>query len=245
MNATIKLEKRHFPVLLNQLESIISPLYGGTFIDCTFGQGGYSKRILENSENKVIALDRDLNSEKFAIEIKKKYPERFNFYNTKFSKIDEIFKDKKFDYIIFDLGISSMQMNTSERGFSFKSNYRLDMGMGLNSIDALKVINNFSPETLKIIIKFLGEEKEASNIVKNIILERKKKQIYSGVQLSKIIEKSKKKKFGVKINPSTKTFHLLWFLMGAETFFWGPKTFLSPFREESLPKLVPVNLEKS
>ena len=67
------------------------------------------------------------------------------------------------------------------------------MGMGLNSIDALKVVNNFSPETLKIIIKILGEEKEASNIVKNIILE-KKKQIYSGVQLSKIIEKSKKEK---------------------------------------------------
>ena len=50
MNATIKLEKQHFPVLLNELESIISPLYGGTFIDCTFGQGGYSKKILENSE---------------------------------------------------------------------------------------------------------------------------------------------------------------------------------------------------
>ena len=58
MNATINLEK-HFPVLLNELVSIISPLYGGTFIDCTFGEGGYSKRILENKSNNVIALDRD------------------------------------------------------------------------------------------------------------------------------------------------------------------------------------------
>ena len=59
MNATINLENKHFPVLLNELISIISPLYGGTFIDCTFGQGGYSKKILENKENNIIALDRD------------------------------------------------------------------------------------------------------------------------------------------------------------------------------------------
>ena len=71
MNATIKLEKKHFPVLLNELESIISPLYGGTFIDCTFGQGGYSKKILENSENKVIALDRDKEVLNQALSLKK------------------------------------------------------------------------------------------------------------------------------------------------------------------------------
>ena len=59
MSATIKLEKKHFPVLLNELISIISPLYGGTFLDCTFGQGGYSKKILEKENNKVIAIDRD------------------------------------------------------------------------------------------------------------------------------------------------------------------------------------------
>ena len=195
--------------MIKEIKKICYKRKKSNFLDCTFGAGGYSREFLKNKSAEVIALDRDLNSKKFAIEIKKKYPERFNFYNEKFSKIDEIFKDKKFDYIIFDLGISSMQMNTYERGFSFKSNYRLDMGMGLNSINALKVVNDFSPGTLKIIIKILGEEKEASNIVKNIILERKKKQIYSGVQLSKIIEKSKKKKFGFKINPSTKTFQAL------------------------------------
>ena len=60
MNATIKLENvKHFPVLLNEVISIISPLYGGTFIDCTFGEGGYSKKILENKSNKILAIDRD------------------------------------------------------------------------------------------------------------------------------------------------------------------------------------------
>ena len=69
MSATIKLGKKHFPVLLDEVIKIISPRYSGTFLDCTFGQGGYSKKILENSKNKVIAFDRDFNaiifSEKF------------------------------------------------------------------------------------------------------------------------------------------------------------------------------------
>ena len=73
MNATINLEKKHFPVLLNELISIISPLYGGTFIDCTFGQGGYSEKILENKKNNIIALDRDKEVLTFTSKLEKKY----------------------------------------------------------------------------------------------------------------------------------------------------------------------------
>ena len=73
MNATIKLEKeKHFPVLIDKIISIISPHYGGTFIDCTFGQGGYSKKILENKSNKIIALDRDIETQKIANQIKQR-----------------------------------------------------------------------------------------------------------------------------------------------------------------------------
>ena len=73
MNATIKLENvKHFPVLLNEVISIISPLYGGTFIDCTFGEGGYSKKILENKSNKILAIDRDESSFKIINQFKKK-----------------------------------------------------------------------------------------------------------------------------------------------------------------------------
>ena len=79
MNATINLENKHFPVLLNELISIISPLYGGTFIDCTFGQGGYSKKILEDKRNNVIALDRDKDVLTNASKIQKKYYNRFKF----------------------------------------------------------------------------------------------------------------------------------------------------------------------
>ena len=80
MNATINLEK-HFPVLLNELVSIISPLYGGTFIDCTFGAGGYSKKILENNLNNIVALDRDKSVNTIAYQFHTKYKKRFKFYN--------------------------------------------------------------------------------------------------------------------------------------------------------------------
>ena len=73
MNATIKLEnEKHFPVLLNEIISILSPHYGGTFIDCTFGQGGYAKKILENKKNKILAIDRDESSTTIVDQFKKK-----------------------------------------------------------------------------------------------------------------------------------------------------------------------------
>tara|TARA_A100001011_G_scaffold198908_1_gene207182 strand:- start:5047 stop:6063 length:1017 start_codon:yes stop_codon:yes gene_type:complete len=199
----------HYPVMIKEIKNLCYKRKNYNFLDCTFGAGGYSKEFLKNENANVTAVDRDLNSEKFASELKKKYPKRFKFYNEKFSNLDVILENKKFDFIIFDLGISSLQLHSFDRGFSFKSNSKLDMGMGLNSIDASHVVNKFSPETLKIIFKILGEEKEASIIVKNIISERKKNQIFSGLQLSNIIQKSKKKKFGKKINPSTKTFQAL------------------------------------
>ena len=85
MNATINLENKHFPVLLNELISIISPLYGGTFIDCTFGQGGYSERILADKSNNIVALDRDKDVLSSAAKLQKKHNKRFKFYNLKFS----------------------------------------------------------------------------------------------------------------------------------------------------------------
>ena len=122
MNATINLENKHFPVLLNELISIISPLYGGTFIDCTFGQGGYSTKILEDKRNNVIALDRDKDVLTDASNLQKKYYKRFKFYNLKFSQLNQIkLKDHKIKGIIFDLGYSLNQIKNSQKGLSFSS----------------------------------------------------------------------------------------------------------------------------
>ena len=123
--------------------------------------------------------------------------------------LDEIKFSKKFDVIIFDLGLSSMQLKDYSRGFSFKSKDKLDMSMGLTDISAEEVVNNCSEKKLGLILKILGEEKEAFNIAKNIIKARKIKRISHVDQLYEIIIKSKKKNYHSKINPCTKTFQAL------------------------------------
>ena len=208
MSATIKLENKHFPVLLKELISIISPLYGGTFLDCTFGQGGYSKKILEKSNNKVIALDRDKEVSLYANEIKKKYKKRFYFYNNKFSEINSIkLKPEDLKGIIFDLGYSTNQIKDLDRGFSFKSTGKLNMMMGLNNCSCHDVISSMNEENLNKIFKYFGEEKFSKRIARKIVETRKIKKINTE-DLTRIVDSVKKFK-NYKINNSTKVFQAL------------------------------------
>ena len=200
----------HYPVMLDEVLKICNPKKGGNFMDCTFGYGGYSKAILSFPRTKVTALDRDLQTKKYAEKIKKIYKNRFSFHIKKFSELSEIkTENTKFDFILFDLGISSLQVLDLNRGFSFNSKSSIDMRMGLNTISADEVINSFSLSTLNDIFKFFGEEKESFKIAKNIIRERNKTPILSNVDLVRIIKKSKKKDFNKKINVSTKAFQAL------------------------------------
>ena len=208
MNATINLENKHFPVLLNELISIISPLYGGTFLDCTFGQGGYSRKILENKNNKIIAIDRDLEVYSYAKELKKKYNNRFQFENIKFSEISSVkVKSKDLKGIIFDLGYSINQIKDLKRGLSFKSTGKLNMKMGLNNFSCHEVIYKMSENNLYKIFKYYGDERFSKKIARKIIQTRKLK-IINTEELSKIIDSVKRYK-NSKINNSTKVFQAL------------------------------------
>jgi len=209
INLTSSSEPQHFPVMLDEVIKICSPDKGGIYIDCTFGGGGYSKNLLKFSKTKVIALDRDEFILNISKELEKKYPNRFFFHQKKFSEVNTVIGNQSADAVVFDLGLSSIQLNNLERGFSFNSKEALDMSMGLSSTSAEEVINNFSEQKLKSIIKILGEEKDASRIAKNIIKTRLIKKIKKVDQLVEIIEKSKRKNYASKINPSTKTFQAL------------------------------------
>ena len=199
---------KHYPVLLNELISIITPQHGGTFIDCTFGQGGYTKKILNFKNTRVIALDRDLQVKKKADEILNKYNDRFLFKNKKFSQLENLkLKNENIRGIIFDLGYSYSQIKDPTKGLSFNSIGDLNMRMGLNDFSAKDVINKLEASQLEKIFKFFGEEKEAKKIALEIVQERKKKEINTET-LVKIIEKSKKRK-NFKIHSATKVFQAL------------------------------------
>ncbi len=207
-NQTSSLEFSHFPVMLEEVLKIASVSKGGKFIDCTFGGGNFSKEILKFSNTFVEAYDRDKQILPKARELEKKFPKRFKFYQIKFSQIDTI-SNEYVDAVIFDLGLSSIQLDDLNRGFSFKSLKSLDMSMGLNEISAFDAVNNLSEADLKLVIKILGEEKEATKIAKNIVKYRKTTKINNTSELVKIIEKSKRKNYLSRINPCTKTFQAL------------------------------------
>ena len=200
--------KKHFPVLLNELISIITPQHGGTFIDCTFGQGGYTKKILSYKDTKVIAIDRDIESKKKADQISKKFQNRFLFKNKKFSELDKLkLKNENIKGVIFDLGYSYSQIKDETKGLSFNSRGDLNMQMGINNFSAKEVINNLNASDLEKIFKFFGEEYEAKRIVKKIVIERKKKEINTPF-LVEIIEKTKIKK-NFRTHSATKIFQAL------------------------------------
>ena len=190
---------KHYPVLLNELISIISPQHGGTFIDCTFGQGGYTKKILSYKNTNVIALDRDIESEKIAEKFFEKYKNRFIFKNKKFSQLDNLkLKNENIKGIVFDLGYSYTQIKDPKKGLSFSDTGKLNMKMGLNQFSAEDVVNKLETKELEKIFKFFGEEKEAKRIALSITKERKLKKIDTQ-SLVKLIEKSKRKKILKKI----------------------------------------------
>ena len=134
---TPSLELSHFPVMLSEIIKISTPSKGGFFVDCTFGGGGYSTEFLKFSKTKVVGIDRDPSVISIAKKIEKKFKTRFKFYQSKFSQIDQII-NHKVDTIVFDLGISSIQLNNLNRGFSFKSNKKLDMTMDISKYLCLK-----------------------------------------------------------------------------------------------------------
>mgnify|MGYP001405169695 FL=1 len=207
----------HEPVMLEEVKKFIPVTKKINIIDATFGGGGYSKALLEEyNVNQLIAIDRDPITEVIAEDVSKRY-KNFKIINGCFSKIDELIylnctnKTKKFDIIIFDLGLSSNQINDPKRGFSFMKEGPLDMDMGGSKIRASEVINNFSERKLADIFFELGEEKYAKRIARNIVKQRKIKLINNTKKLSELIKESipKTNSKKIKINPATKTFQAL------------------------------------
>ena len=207
------MENKHIPVMIEEVKSYIPVNKELNIIDATFGGGGYSKIFLENFKiGKLIAIDRDPLSNFFAKKLSKKY-NNFKLINGCFSEIDKLIENDnldnktEFDLIIFDLGLSTNQLEDPKRGFSFLTNSPLNMGMGHNKKTVLDVINNYSENELANILYKFGEEKFSRKIAKKIINARKIKDIENTKELSLLIKQSYKNKS--KIDPATRTFQAL------------------------------------
>ncbi len=201
----------HYPVMVDEVVSFLKPKKNKIYLDGTFGQGGYSKKILESTESTVFAIDRDNESYEYAKKFEKKYGSRFIFKKEKFSNINLLLKHQKiksFDGIVLDLGVSNTQLNNPLRGFSFSKEGPLDMRMDIQNekLTAEIVINEYNEKELSDIFFYYGEERNSRRIAKAIINYRKTKRICSTKILSDIISRINNNKFK---HPATRVFQAL------------------------------------
>ena len=204
-------EFKHKPVLINEVIESIEPADDKIYFDATFGNGGYSKKILSSSNCKVIAIDRDPSVSSKAKEFEEKYKDRFKFIESRFSQIKKVMEElerEKVNCFLFDIGVSSMQLDNANRGFSFMKDGPLDMRMSNTGKTAGELINTIDQNELADILFHYGDERNSRRIAKSIINYRNKKEIKSTLELADIIKKNNTN-FKSKINPATKTFQAL------------------------------------
>lgn len=159
---------KHIPVLLDSVKKTLGDLRGKRVVDCTFGAGGYTRAFLDAGAS-VTAFDRDPNVTDDAKQIQKEYGNMFRFIPETFSHLNDL--DEQFDTIVFDLGISSMQIDIASRGFSFRMDGPLDMRMSANGLTATELIAKTPTDELAQILRDYGDVKKA-NLLARVIREK-------------------------------------------------------------------------
>jgi 16S rRNA (cytosine1402-N4)-methyltransferase len=194
----MSLELKHIPVMSEDIDRILTPYKTGLYIDCTFGGGSITRKILSKKNTKVISIDRDNFVESFSQEISEEYKNRFEFIIDRFSNLENILKKRNLQKIpvaiIFDLGLSSFQIDNPERGFSYRQDGLLKMTMGKNNITAHDIVNKLDQKDLRNIFSLFGEDKDSGLIAKLIVQKREDKEITSTQELAEIILRAKRYK---------------------------------------------------
>lgn len=198
----------HCSVLLREVLEHISLKDNGRYLDCTFGAGGYTRAILQKADCYVTGLDQDPTVKRYVSNIKNAFGKKFDFIQTNFAEAKNKLAGKKFDGIVLDLGISSMQVDTAERGFSFMHDGPLDMRMGNDGISAKEFIANATEEDIANVIYKYGEEVQSRQIAKNIVKIREVEPIETTLQLAEIVRNAMHYRKS-KIDPATKTFQAI------------------------------------
>ena len=203
-------ESFHIPVLTEEVIDLLLVKKSGTFLDVTSGFGGHSAAILEElNGGSLIATDQDPEAISF-LKSKFKTEERISIHQARFSELHKLFSANDFDGILADIGVSSYQLDTAERGFSFMKDGPLDMRMNQNiGEDASSWLNNAPEQEISNIIWKYGEEKKAKRIAKAIVEARKSFKIRTTKELAEIILEETPRRFNDKKHPATKTFQAI------------------------------------
>jgi 16S rRNA (cytosine1402-N4)-methyltransferase len=200
----------HVPVLLREILTFLKPRDGGIYLDCTFGTGGYARAILESADCRLIAMDRDPRVAPYVQQFKAEFGERFTFMPGCFGEISQSLSQVcgQLDGIVFDLGVSSPQLDEAQRGFSFRFDAPLDMRMSQEGESAADVVNTLPEDALANLIYELGEERKSRQIAKIICEQRQIQPICTTFELAAMVRKVvPKSRDG--IDPATRTFQAL------------------------------------
>lgn len=202
----------HAPVLLGEALKALAPARGETFVDATFGAGGYSRAILSAAACVVHAFDRDPDARKFADDIAAREPDRFQFHARPFDEMEEALAGRnldKVDGVVFDIGVSSMQLDDAARGFSFRLDGPLSMRMDQGAPDAADLVNRADADDLAAIFRAYGEEPAARRIARAIVAARADKAIMTTAELAHIIARAAPAHPAEKTHPATRAFQAL------------------------------------
>lgn len=221
MTAAVAAESApHIPVLLQEMLEFMAPAEGEIHLDGTFGAGGYSRALLERAPCRLVAIDRDPDVQETASAMAAEYAGRFTFLPGAFGEMTGLLKAAgiaQLDGIVLDIGVSSMQLDKADRGFSFQQDGALDMRMAQAGRSARDLVNEAREDELADIIFHYGEEKAARKVARAIIHARQEKPIERTLELAEIVRSAVKKYYGNKgygkksagIDPATRTFQAL------------------------------------
>ncbi len=214
-------EAPHIPVMIDNVLAALEPKDGAVYVDGTFGAGGYTKAFLDAADCTVIAIDRDQTAIENGAALKDQYGDRLVLTHGRFSDALELARNAGFEFIdgfILDVGVSSMQLDQAERGFSFRFNGPLDMRMDQNSDgqSAADLVNELPEEDLANLIYRFGDERKSRRIAKEIVKQRAEERIETTGRLASIIRSVVPKSKKDSIDPATRTFQALRIAVNSE-----------------------------
>lgn len=201
-------DSRHIPVLMEEVANALAPVAGKLYVDGTFGAGGYTRRILASGAD-VLAIDRDPNAIAAGDVLVKQAGGKLRLVQARFSQLEDVLEDNKPDGIVLDIGVSSMQLDEAERGFSFQKDGPLDMRMSGQGLSAADVVNRYKTGDLARIFNFLGDERHAGRIARMIDKRRATEPFTRTRDLANAVEQLIGRHPKDRIHPATRVFQAL------------------------------------